>query len=322
MQPALSIENLSVAFTQAKKNIPAVREVSLCVWPGECVGVVGESGSGKTQVFMAVMGLLEANATAVGRVRFEGGDILGLDREHLNRFRGSKLTMIFQDPMTALTPHLRIGVQLAEVLVRHAGKSRSEARIGALEMLNRVQVPEPERRMKQYPHELSGGLRQRVMIGMSLLCDPTVVVADEPTTALDVTVQARIIETLRNLRAQAGMALVLISHDLGVVAGLADRILVMYAGRIVENAATAELFQHPRHPYTGELLKCIPRVSGPRLERLPTLPGLPPRPEDPIEGCAFAPRCPRAAQRCRVERPLLENHPGGAAVACHYPLSP
>jgi oligopeptide transport system ATP-binding protein len=306
---------------QPERKIPAVREVSLSVSPGECVGVVGESGSGKTQVFMAVMGLLEANATAAGRVRFEGDDILGLDRERLNRVRGSKLTMIFQDPMSALTPHLRVGAQLAEVLVRHAGMSRSDARSGALAMLERVRVPEPERRMKQYPHELSGGLRQRVMIGMSLLCRPTVVIADEPTTALDVTVQAHIIDLLRTLRAQSGMALVLISHDLGVVGGLADRVVVMYAGRIVESAAAAGLLRHPRHPYTGELLKCIPSLSGPRLGRLPTLPGQPPRPEDFMEGCAFAPRCPRAAQRCRVERPLLENH-SGALVACHYPLPP
>jgi oligopeptide transport system ATP-binding protein len=332
MSTALSIDDLSVSFAAGGALIPAVREVSLVVAPRECVGIVGESGSGKTQVFMAAMGLLAGNARAEGRVRFDGVDILGASSAQLNRIRGSKLSMIFQDPLTSLTPHLKIGAQLAEVMVYHAGKSRSDARIAALRMLERVRVPEPERRLDQYPHELSGGMRQRVMIGMSLLCDPSLVIADEPTTALDVTVQAQIIDLLLAMRAEVGMALVLISHDLGVVAGLADRILVMYAGRIVESARAAELFQQARHPYTAELLKCIPSLTGPRLERLPTLPGQPPQPGDAIVGCAFAPRCPRAAERCRVERPLLEA--AGAVqgrgaqdrctahlAACHFPLT-
>jgi oligopeptide transport system ATP-binding protein len=332
-QSTLRIEDLSVGFVQRNANISAVREVSLDVTSRECVGIVGESGSGKTQVFMAVMGLLAANAAADGRVRFEGEDILGACPATLNRIRGSKITMIFQDPMTSLTPHLKIGTQLAEVLVRHAGSSWSEARIAARRMLERVCIPDPSRRLAQYPHELSGGLRQRVMIGMSLLCEPALVIADEPTTALDVTVQAQIIDLLRAMRAEVGMALVLISHDLGVVAGLADRIVVMYAGRVVESAGAADLFRHPRHPYTAELLKCIPNLSGPRLDRLPTLPGQAPQPGDSLEACAFAPRCPRAAERCRIERPLLENagagiHVGDAnqpvmarSVACHFPLS-
>jgi len=319
----LSIDDLTVSFLQPKRSIFAVRQVSLAVAARECVAIVGESGSGKTQVFMAAMGLLAGNATAAGSVRFEGGEILGAGPPQLNGIRGSKLTMIFQDPMTSLTPHLKIGTQLAEVLVYHAGASWSEARLAARRMLERVRVPEPERRLSQYPHELSGGLRQRVMIGMSLLCRPQLVIADEPTTALDVTVQAQIMDLLRTMREEVGMALVLISHDLGVVAGLADRILVMYAGRIVESADSAELFRHARHPYTAALLKCIPSLSGPRLERLPTLPGQPPRPEDVLDGCAFAPRCPRAAERCRVERPLLTNENDGASrVACHFPLSP
>jgi len=311
MRPTLSIDELGVSFAQRDARIPAVRQVSLAVAPGECVGIVGESGSGKTQVFMAAMGLLAANATAEGSVRFEDVDILGMPSAQLNRIRGSKLTMIFQDPMTSLTPHLKIGKQLAEVLVCHAGKSWSEARSAARRMLERVRVPEAQRRLNQYPHELSGGLRQRVMIGMSLLCEPSLVIADEPTTALDVTVQAQIIDLLLAMRAEVGMALVLISHDLAVVAGLADRILVMYAGRIVESAGVVELFRHARHPYTVELLKCIPSLSGPRLERLPTLSGQPPQPGESAAGCSFAPRCPRAAERCRVERPRLET-PGDA----------
>ncbi len=322
MLPILSVENLSVNFAQRAAPIAAVRQVSLSAAPGECLGIVGESGSGKTQVFMAVMGLLAGNAVADGSVRFADQDILGLDRGRLNRIRGSKLTMIFQDPMTSLTPHMKVGTQMAEVLVLHAGKSWSEARMAARRMLERVRVPEAQRRLSQYPHELSGGLRQRVMIGMSLLCDPLLVVADEPTTALDVTVQAQIIELLREVRAKAGMSLVLISHDLAVVAGLADKILVMYAGRIVESAAAGELFRRPRHPYTAELLKCVPSITGPRLERLPSLQGQPPRPGEAFAGCAFAPRCARAAALCRAERPLLHDGGSGAAVACHYPLSP
>jgi oligopeptide transport system ATP-binding protein len=340
LPPILSIEDLTVSFSQPNRSIFAVRQVSLAVAARECVGIVGESGSGKTQVFMAAMGLLAGNATAEGSVRVEGSEIVGASAPQLNRIRGSTLTMIFQDPMTSLTPHLKIGTQLAEVLVCHAGKSWSEARIAARRMLERVRVPDPKRRLNQYPHELSGGLRQRVMIGMSLLCQPKLVIADEPTTALDVTMQAQIIELLRAMREEVGMALVLISHDLAVVAGLADRILVMYAGRMVESANSADLFRHPRHPYTAELLKCVPSLSGPRLERLPTLPGQPPRAGESLEGCAFAPRCPRAAARCRAERPAL--HDAGAAienstaiengaavkngnarrVACHFPLLP
>ncbi|HEY5264371.1 MAG TPA: ABC transporter ATP-binding protein [Steroidobacteraceae bacterium] len=322
MHPTLAIDELSVGFAHRGANIAAVQRISLAVSPGECLGIVGESGSGKTQVFMAAMGLLASNAKAEGSIRFEGDEILAAPAPRLNRVRGSKLTMIFQDPMTSLTPHLKIGTQLAEVLVCHAGMTWRDARLAARAMLERVRVPEPMRRLNQYPHELSGGLRQRVMIGMSLLCKPSLVIADEPTTALDVTVQAQIMDLLRAVREEFGMALVLISHDLAVVAGLADRILVMYAGRVVESASAIELFRHAQHPYTAELLKCIPDISGPRLTRLPTLPGQPPKAGDIIEGCAFAARCPRAAERCRVERPVLQGSAGACQVACHFPLSP
>ena len=320
LPPILRIHELNVSFAQPKRSIAAVRQMSMAVAARECVGIVGESGSGKTQVFMAAMGLLADTAAVGGSVRFADEEILRAAPSNLNRIRGSQLTMIFQDPMTSLTPHLKIGTQLAEVLVCHAGKSWSEARTAARRMLERVRVPEPARRLDQYPHELSGGLRQRVMIGMSLMCEPSLVIADEPTTALDVTVQAQIIDLLRTMRREVGMALVLISHDLGVVAGLADRILVMYAGRVVESAVAAELFRHAQHPYTAALLKCIPSLSGPRLERLPTLAGQPPRPGEVLEGCAFAPRCPRAAERCRVERPVLRENGNMGLVACHFPL--
>jgi oligopeptide/dipeptide ABC transporter ATP-binding protein len=264
------------------------------------------------------MGLLAPNAEMSGRIRFEGGEMPdAAARKHV---RGSRLTMIFQDPLTCLTPHLTVGMQLAEVLVHHRGLPWSEARSAAGRMLERVRVPEPRRRLMQYPHELSGGMRQRVMLAMALLCEPSLVIADEPTTALDVTIQAQIIELLRAVRVEFGMALALISHDLAVVAGLADRILVMYAGRIVENAAAFELFRRPRHPYTAELLKCLPSLSGPRFGRLPTLKGQPPRPGEKIEGCAFAPRCPRAADRCRVESPALTGT-DSSQVACHFPLT-
>ncbi|MDB6083106.1 MAG: oppD [Gammaproteobacteria bacterium] len=322
MIPTLAIEGLSVHFPHPGGPIAAVREASLIVWPAECVGVVGESGAGKTQAFMAAMGLLTADARTTGSVRFEGREILGAPRRELNRVRGSKLTMIFQDPMTSLTPHLRIGIQLAEVLVNHSQMSWRDAERAALRALERVRVPEAHRRMRQYPHELSGGMRQRVMIGMSLLCEPSLLIADEPTTALDVTIQAQIIDLLRNMREESLMAVVLISHDLGVVSALADRIIVMYAGRAVESAAAADLLQRAEHPYTAELLKCVPDLLRPRLQRMPSLAGQTPSASSPERGCAFAPRCPRVSERCRVERPLLrESRAAAHEVACHHPLS-
>jgi len=316
---ALIVDSLNVSFSQRRSSIEAVRQVSLEVAPRECLALVGESGSGKTQLFHAAMGLLPKNASADGRVIFQGVELLGAGEKALNRVRGSKLTMIFQDPMMSLTPHLRIGTQLAEVLVQHAGLSWRDAWRSAGSMLERMRIAEPQLRLRQFPHELSGGMRQRVMIGMSLLCEPSLVIADEPTASLDVTVQGQIMELLRALRREFEMALVLISHDLAVVAGLADRILVMYAGRIVENAAAAHLLDHPRHPYTAELIRCIPRMTGPLPGRMATLAGQPPRPQDPQPGCAFAPRCPRAAPHCRVERPPLRAF-GPGAVACHFPL--
>jgi oligopeptide transport system ATP-binding protein len=315
----LAVDHLSVDFMQRRALTPAVQDVSLSVAPAENLGVVGESGSGKSQIFLAALGLLPANARVQGTVRFRGEQLLGAGPGALNRVRGSALSMIFQDPMTSLTPHLSIGTQLAEVLVCHRDLSWREASRAAAAMLERVRIPHARQRMHDYPHQLSGGMRQRVLIAMSLLCGPALVIADEPTTALDVTVQAEILDLLRVMGAEFGTGLVLISHDLAVIAALADRILVMYAGRVVESGAASVLLGCPRHPYTAQLLACMPRMSGPLPARMPSLMGQPPRPGEPIDGCAFAPRCPRVVTRCRMERPRLMEA-GGTWVACHQPL--
>jgi oligopeptide transport system ATP-binding protein len=321
-EPTLRIDALKVRYGVDGASIAAVREVSLHVSAGECLAIVGESGSGKSQVFLAVMGLLAKNARIEGSVRFEGEELLGLPAAALNRIRGAKLSMVFQDPMTSLTPHVKIGVQLAEVRVHHAGASWREAERSALDMLERVRVPDAARRMREYPHELSGGMRQRVMIAMSLMCEPRLVIADEPTSALDVTVQAQILTLLRDMRAQFGSSIVLISHDLGVVAGIAERIVVVYAGRVVESAPTRQLLGAPRHPYTALLTQCAPSLHRARLARMPTLDGQPPNPAEPAIGCAFAPRCPGVSERCREERPALLRIDALSEVACHHPLSP
>jgi oligopeptide transport system ATP-binding protein len=318
----LAIEGLRVRFGHGKRAVDAVRDLSLAIRAGECLGLVGESGAGKTQAFMAAMGLLAPSARASGSIRFEGEEILGLAPAALNRVRGSKLTMVFQDPMTSLTPHLKIGTQLAEVLVHHGGRSWADAELAALRVLERVRVPEAKRRLRQYPHELSGGMRQRVMIGMSLLCEPALLIADEPTSALDVTVQAQIVDLLRALRLDAGLSIALVSHDLGVVAGLADRVAVMYAGRIVESGLAADLLRSPRHPYTAMLLECVPNLREARRARMPELAGQAPSAAEVEAGCAFAPRCARASERCRVERPELRAGERAGELACHHPLEP
>jgi ABC-type dipeptide/oligopeptide/nickel transport system ATPase component len=263
-EPAiLEIENLSVRFTSAQQEVSCVRDFSLSVARGECVGVVGESGAGKSQAFLAIMGLLAANGGSSGRARFESLELIGASRAALDRIRGARMAMIFQNPMTSLTPHLRVGDQVAELLVKHSGLAWHAARARALEMLTRVQLPDPERRAHQYPHELSGGMRQRVMIAIALACDPPLVIADEPTTALDVTIQAQILALLAELKRARRLSLVLITHDLGVVAGLADRVAVMCAGRIVECGPVAKILRSPTHPYTQSLLEAAPHIDGP-----------------------------------------------------------
>ncbi len=314
--PVLDIQNLNVRFATADGEIAAVSDLSLSVARGECIGIVGESGSGKSQTFMAVMGLLARNGQASGHVMYGGTNLLTADEAVLNTIRGNKLAMIFQDPMTSLTPHMKVGRQLTEVLERHRGFSASEARKQAIAMLSKVQIPEPERRFAMYPHELSGGLRQRIMIAMALLCGPELIIADEPTTALDVTVQAQILDLIRAAKNETGTSIVLITHDLGVVAGIADRIAVMYGGRIVEVGEVHRIFKAPQHPYTRDLLACSPRLDDPATASLRTIPGQPPDLRRLPTGCAYHPRCLVAGDRCRVERPPLLPVAGGGLKAC------
>jgi peptide/nickel transport system ATP-binding protein len=259
--PILSLENLEVTFTSPEGEVRAVRDLSLTVGPGECLGVVGESGAGKSQAFLASLGLLAANGRASGRVRFGAVDLLALRPAELDRIRGARIGMVFQDPMTSLTPHIRIGEQIAEPIVRHTGVSAREALGRALTLLNQVHVTDAERRMRQYPHELSGGMRQRVMIAIALACDPALLIADEPTTALDVTIQAQILALLAELKRSRGMSMVLITHDMGAVAGVADRVAVMRGGEVVELDSVNTVFQAPRHEYTRALLAAIPRID-------------------------------------------------------------
>jgi ABC-type glutathione transport system ATPase component len=260
-QPLLQIRNLSVSYPGAHGSIPALAGVSLEVAAGECVGLVGESGSGKTALLLAILGLLPTSAQVRGSIRYRGGELLGLDAAHLNAVRGARIAMVFQDPMTALNPYMRVLDQLSEVPRAHAGVSRRAAEQRALEMIEAVHIGEPERRARQYPHELSGGMRQRIMIAMALIAEPDIVLADEPTTALDMTVQAQILALLQEMRERTGAALVLVTHDLGVVAQLADRVGVMRAGAILEQAECQQLFSQPQHPYTRALLQAMPRLG-------------------------------------------------------------
>jgi len=320
MKTVLDIRDLEVRFATTDGEVAAVNGISLNVKPGECLGIVGESGSGKSQTFMAAMGLLAENGHTKGEIRYHEQDLLGLDVSTLNTLRGNKLGMIFQDPMTALTPHMKIGRQLAEVLELHRGMTASESRIAVLEMLDRVHIPEPEKRLGMYPHELSGGLRQRIMIAMALLCEPELIIADEPTTALDVTVQAQILDLFRSIKEELNTGIVLITHDLGVIAGVADRVAVMYGGRIVEEGPVDDLFAHPRHPYTLGLLNSMPRLDEAKGETLNAIPGQPPNLQNLPQGCAFHPRCSFVQEKCLKEVPVLHELVPGRCKACHVDI--
>ncbi len=323
--PVLEVTGLTTTFATPDGEVRAASDVSFRVGAGETLGIVGESGSGKSQVFMSVMGLLARNGTARGSVRFKGTEILGLAPRALNQIRGARMSMIFQDPMTSLNPYLTVARQMTEVLIEHKGVSHRDARAAAIAMLDRVQIPESHHRIDMYPHEFSGGMRQRVMIAMSLLCDPELLIADEPTTALDVTVQAQILDLIAEIRRDFGTAVVLITHDLGLVAGMCERVLVMYAGRAVETGSVREIFYAPQHPYTAGLLKSMPRLDETAAGRLATVAGQPPNLQRLPPGCSFAPRCAYVFDRCLVERPLLRpigridptHGELGRAKACH-----
>ncbi len=322
MAAVLEVEELTTRFATPDGEVLAADGVGFVVGPGESLGVVGESGSGKTQIFLAIMGLLAKNGRSTGSVRYQGKEILNLPAAQLNAIRGDKMGMIFQDPMTSLNPFLKISRQMTEVLREHKGIDEATARKRGIAMLDLVGIPEAARRFDMYPHEFSGGMRQRVMIAMTLLCEPDLLIADEPTTALDVTVQAQILELLGRLKRELGMAIALITHDLGVVAGLCERVMVMYAGRTVEMASAAQLFANPQHPYTKGLLLSMPRLDEQIGAELATIPGQPPNLQSLPRGCVFADRCPYAFDRCRMERPALA--PCGAAhlKACHLESLP
>jgi peptide/nickel transport system ATP-binding protein len=300
--PLLDVEDLQVTFTRrGRRDFAAVDHVTFSVRPGETVGLVGESGCGKSVTSLAIMGLLPRRGVRIGgSVRFEGRNLLTMDEAALRNVRGRDIAMIFQDPMSSLNPVIPVGRQVAEVLERHRDMGRREASGEAEALLRKVGIPDPSRRIKEYPHQLSGGMRQRALIAMALACEPRLLIADEPTTALDVTIQAQILELLRDLVTGSGTALVMITHDLGVVAGLCDTVNVMYAGRIVERAGRRELFAHPRHQYTGGLLASIPRLDQPRGEALTPIRGLASDTVPWSQGCAFLPRCAAATPGCRT----------------------
>ncbi|MFJ4201063.1 ABC transporter ATP-binding protein [Streptomyces sviceus] len=316
----LDVRDLSVRFRTRQGPVTAVDGLSFCVGPGEVLGVVGESGSGKSVSMLAVLRLLTSpNVTVSGEVRFRGRDLLTLPDKEMRAVRGREIAMVFQDPMTALTPVYTVGWQIAEQIRAHEQVSRKEARARAVQLLSDVGIPDAASRVNAYPHEFSGGMRQRAVIAMALSCSPSLLIADEPTTALDVTVQAQILDLMRELNSR-GAAMVLITHDMGVVSQIADRVLVMYGGRVAEEGPRRAVFHGPRHPYSWGLLDSVPRVGGARLRRLPTIAGVPVAPGAVPEGCAFAPRCRLRHDRCE-ERPALSagNSDPAHLDACWLP---
>jgi oligopeptide/dipeptide ABC transporter ATP-binding protein len=319
-EPVLDVRGLKTVFRTRGGEVHAVNSVSFDLRPGELLGVVGESGSGKSVTMMSLIGLLPSPPADVrgGQVMFGGKDLLQCTPEHLRAVRGADIGFIFQDPMTSLNPVFKVGYQIMEPLRRHMGLDKAGARKRAQELLELVGIPDAKRRLDDYPHQFSGGMRQRVMIAIALSCDPKVLIADEPTTALDVTIQAQILELVRDLRQKLGMAIIWITHDLGVIAGIADRVIVMYGGQVVEQAAVKDLFADPRHPYTRALLKTIPHVSGKRTAKLNVIQGQPPILRAAPDACPFRARCPEAFDRCAAENPLRRPVGPGHDVACHW----
>jgi oligopeptide/dipeptide ABC transporter ATP-binding protein len=321
-EPLLEVENLKVSFRTEDGLVRAVDGVSFTVHEREVVGIVGESGSGKSVTMLSVMRLItDPNVLYEGTIRYKGRDLMALSRDAMREVRGEEVAMIFQDPMTSLNPVYTVGWQIEEQLCEHHELNKGQARRRAIELLAQVGIPRPEQRIDDYPHQFSGGMRQRVMIALALSCNPDLLVADEPTTALDVTIQAQILELIKNLKREFGSAVVLITHDLGVVADIADRILVMYAGRIVEQGDKEQIFYDPQHPYTWGLLGSIARLDRPKARRLTAIPGQPPSLINRPRGCNFRPRCPEAFDRCRVDDPALTAKVGGGHLdACHLPV--
>jgi oligopeptide/dipeptide ABC transporter ATP-binding protein len=319
MEPILEIQNLEVKFHTLDGVVNAVNGVSYSVEAGKTLGVVGESGCGKSVSVLSVMRLIPdpPGKITAGKILYLGKDLLEYDEPSMEHIRGAAIGMVFQDPMTSLNPVLTIGKQIGEAMIFHHGFSREQAERRSIELLNMVGIPNPEQRIKDYPHQFSGGMRQRAMIAMALSCAPDILIADEPTTALDVTIQAQIVDLTKRLQDELGMAVIWITHDLGVIAELADRMVVMYAGYIVEEADVFQLYENPLHPYTLSLLKSLPRVDSSRAgERLATIPGFPPDGITVMPGCPLAPRCSFAVERCMQENPPLEQLDADHKVAC------
>ena len=320
MSDLLKLEELTVSFSTPRGELYAVRGVSISVNPGESLGVVGESGSGKTVLSRATMGLLPSTATRGGKVLYEGENLLEKSPKEVRNLWGTGMAMIFQDPMTALNPVRRIGNQVMESLIIRQGLDKKAAKAKAIELLKRVRIPDPEGMLRKFPYQLSGGMRQRIMIAIAVSCNPKMLFADEPTTALDVTVQAQVLDLLDELRREFNMGMILVTHDLGVVAGHTDKIAVMYAGNLVEYAATPELFANMKMPYTEALLQSIPRLETPTGSRLPVIEGRLPDPTSTAPGCSFANRCPYVQDKCRNETPPLTDGGNGHFYRCFFPI--
>ena len=315
----LRVRDLRVSFETADGTVNAVNGVDLTVEAGRSLAVVGESGSGKSQIMFAIMGLLPPNGAATGSVEFEGSQLLGLGEAAFNRVRASRLAMVFQDPMTSLNPYMRISDQMTEVLILHRGMSRREALAESVRLLDAMEIPEAKSRIAMYPHEFSGGMRQRVLIAMALLCRPRLLIADEPTTALDVTVQSQIMRLLAQMRAEFDTAVILVTHDVAIVAGSCDEMVVLYGGRVMECGPVDRMFAAPRHPYSRALLEAVPRLDRDD-DTLSAIPGDPLGTSRLPAGCPFAARCPRVIDRCERELPALVPRATNHLVACHRPL--